>query len=78
MFVRRFSLLEKNLQEEVVEKIMLFHDRRNHRALKVHKLHGELAGFFSFSVNYRYRIVFFYEEKDSAVLSTIGDHTVYE
>lgn len=77
MFVRQFKALEQDLQEEVEEKIALFRDRRNHRFLKVHKLKGPLAGRFSFSVNYKFRIVFSYLSSRGAILLAVGDHTVY-
>jgi len=76
-FVRQFKGLEKNLQEEVIEKIELFCNRKNHRSLKVHKLTGRLAGRFSFSVNYKFRIVFLYLSSRSVVLLAVGDHDVY-
>ena len=78
-FVRQFNKLEPALKEEVLEKIELFRDSKNHEQLKVHKLKGRLKGNYSFSVNYQYRIVFEYEErtKNSAVLLAVGDHGVY-
>ena len=77
-FLRQFKKLPKNLQEEAHEKIKLFRHPANHPALKVHKLKGELSGYLSFSVNYRYRIVFKWESHStSAVLFAIGDHTIY-
>jgi plasmid maintenance system killer protein len=77
-FIRQYASLEPALQEEVKEKIALFADRRNHRQLRVHKLEGSLAGRYSFSVNYRYRIVFAYLSKTEAVLLAVGDHDVYK
>jgi len=77
-FVRQFKKLPKDLQEEVSLKIELFKDVKNHSVLSVHKLKGVLKGKYSFSVNYRYRIVFIYESKDSVVLLSFGDHTVYK
>ena len=77
-FVRQFNTLEKDLQEEVVEKIELFKDRKNHKQLKAHKLKGRLVGRYSFSVNYQMRIVFIYEQKDEAVFLTIGSHDAYK
>lgn len=76
-FVRQFKALDPALQEEVLEKIALFRERKNHPYLKVHKLQGRLAGRYSFSVNYRFRIVFSYRSKKEAVFLAIGDHTVY-
>ena len=78
-FRRQFKKLPTKLQEEVHEKIELFEDERHHEALHVHKLKGSMEGRFSFSVNYRYRIVFMWEKKNvSAILLAIGDHAVYD
>ena len=77
-FARRFRHLPEALQEEAAEKIRLFRDKKNHAQLRVHKLHGEFKGCFSFSVNYRTRIVFEYVSKKEAALLAIGDHDVYE
>lgn len=76
-FIRQVKCLEENLRVEVLEKIELFKDRKNHKALKVHKLHGALADCRSFSVNYKTRIVFRYETKNEAVLLAIGDYGIY-
>lgn len=77
IFIRHFNKLEPELQEEAIEKIELFRNKRNHTQLKVHKLYGRLANRYSFSVNYKTRIVFTYISKQEAVLLAIGDHTVY-
>jgi mRNA-degrading endonuclease YafQ of YafQ-DinJ toxin-antitoxin module len=77
-FVRQYKKLENDLQEEVLEKIELFKNKENHILLKVHKLHGKFKENFSFSVNYRFRIVFMWGEGDSAILLAIGDHEIYK
>lgn len=77
-FIRQYNAFERELQEEVFEKIELFKEVKNHKQLKVHKLHGRLAGRHSFSVNYKIRIVFSYLSKTETVLLAIGDHDVYK
>ena len=77
-FIRQFDKLDPALKEEVLEKIELFRNKRNHKRLKVHKLHGSLAGYFSFSVNYKTRIVFSYVSGHEAVLLAVGYHAVYD
>ena len=77
-FAKKLKSLEFALQEEVLEKIELFKDERNHKQLKVHKLQGVLSGKYSFSVNYQTRIVFSYLSKNEAVLLAVGDHDVYK
>ena len=77
-FLRQLKSLEITLQEEVIEKVELFKDIKNHRELKVHKLKGRLKGRWSFSVNYHFRIVFSYISKREAIMLAVGDHSVYD
>ena len=77
-FIRKLNGLDDTLRKEAVEKINLLKDIRNRRLLKVHKLHGPLAGLFSFSVNYKTRIVFEYVSKNEVALLSIGDHEIYD
>ncbi len=77
-FVRGLRSLEKDLADEATEKIELLKDRKNHDSLNVHKRRGALSGKWSFSVNYKTRIVFKFLSDDEAVLLAIGDHDVYK
>lgn len=77
-FVRQFNILEEDLRNEVIERIELFKNKKNHKLLKVHKLKGSLQGRYSFSVNYKTRIVFSYISKNEALLFVVGDHDVYK
>ncbi|OHA24695.1 MAG: hypothetical protein A3B11_00415 [Candidatus Taylorbacteria bacterium RIFCSPLOWO2_01_FULL_44_26] len=77
IFIRQFDDLPIDLQSEVLEKIGLLKIAQNHQQLKVHKLHGSLQDRYSFSVNYKIRIVFRYLSKNEIVLLVIGDHDIY-
>lgn len=76
-FKRMFKKLEEDLQQEALAKIELLREPRNNESLKVHKLKGPLKGCWSFSVNYRVRIIFTYTEPSEIVLMAIGDHDIY-
>ncbi len=78
-FVRQYKSLQVSLKLEVKQKIALFQDEKNHQSLKVHKLKGKLKEQYSFYVNYKIRIVFWYTEAKprEALLLAIGDHDVY-
>jgi len=78
IFVRQLNKLTKDLQDEVLEKIEMFRNRKNHEPLKVHKLHGPFKDCYSFSVNYEYRIIFSYESRKEIVLLAIGKHDLYK
>ena len=77
-FIRQFNRLETALQDEVVEKIELFKGVKNRKQLKIHKLKGRLKGHYSFSVNYKTRVIFTYLSKQEIVLLAIGEHGVYD
>lgn len=77
-FLRQYRKLPPELQAEVRESVERFREDPQCPSLRVHKLHGRLRGSLSFSVNYRYRVVFDWEKKNRiAVLLEIGDHDVY-
>jgi len=78
-FIRQLNELEPALREEVIKKIEEFKNPANHRRLRVHALKGRLEGFYSFSVNYKHRVVFTWvgKGKQLAGLEAVGDHDVY-
>lgn len=77
-FIRQYKKLQPSLQEEVKEKISLFEENPHHPFLKTHKLKGKLQDFWSFSVNYAYRIIFVYENDETVALLVVGDHSLYQ
>jgi addiction module RelE/StbE family toxin len=77
-FLKQMGKFPSDLYGEVREKIALFQNEPNHPFLKTHKLHGKLSNCWSFSVNYRYRIVFQYLSKKEVVLLCVGDHELYK
>ncbi len=77
-FLRRLKKLAPQLQELAFERINQFKERISHRRLEVHKLHGKYAGFFGFSIDNKYRIMFEWISSNEARLHTIGDHSIYD
>ena len=78
-FIRMLKALSSELQTEAIEKIELLKERKYHPMLKVHKLRGRLKDRYSFSVNYKTRILFVYiKPKQTPCLLAIGDHDVYD
>jgi addiction module RelE/StbE family toxin len=76
-FIREVNKLEKSLIDEVLYKINILKNSSDYTELKIHKLHGKMKDRWSFSVNYKIRIVFKYESQKEIVLLAIGDHDVY-
>jgi mRNA-degrading endonuclease YafQ of YafQ-DinJ toxin-antitoxin module len=77
-FLKKLSRFDDHLIDEISEKVELLKSVQNHLRLKVHKLNGPLDGCYSFSVNYRIRIVFEYsKDKKTIFLEDIGNHDIY-
>jgi len=76
-FLKKFSKLDPALQGESYEKIEIFKEIHNHQKLKVHKLQKPFITSFSFSVNYKIRIIFCYDENNpnKVYFLTIGNHS---
>lgn len=76
-FVKLFKKLPKTIKLLAIKKEKIFKEDVFDPILKTHKLDGELKGYYSFSVNYSYRIVFTFENGNVIVFTDIGDHSVY-
>ena len=78
-YARAYKKLADHLKQEVREAVALFRNPANHLRLRLHKLHGGLKHYHSFSVNYKVRIVVrIVKKKAIAILIDIGDHSLYE
>ena len=77
-FVRQIKKLKKPLFDKVTERIELLKNKENHQLLKVHKLHGELANYHSFSIGYDLRIIFRFMSSREILLIEIGTHDIYK
>lgn len=77
-FLRMLKKLPLGLQNEVIERVELFKDVKDHQRLEVHKLKGRLKKFYGFSVDYKNRIIFEYLSEDDVALLAVGDHEVYK
>lgn len=77
-FIRSYKLLNDYLKTEVKDKIEAFRNTKNHKSLKVHKLHGRFKGKCSFYVNYKFRVLFKYLDSKEVVLIDADDHDIYK
>ena len=74
-FKKSFKKLDKPLQKTAWKKLEIFKKDQFDPKLRTHKLKG--GNFFSFSVNYRVRIIFKIID-NRVVLIDIGDHSLYK
>lgn len=77
-FISQFESFDLKTQKLTQKKIDIFKANPKHSSLKTHKPGGALANYFSFSVDYKTRIVFEYGKKDTVHFLKIGSHDVYK
>ena len=77
-FLKKFKKLNKDIQSLAIEKEEFFKNDPFDSRLKTHKLSGRFEGFYSFSVNHSYRIIFTFDKKDIVSFHVIGNHDIYE
>jgi addiction module RelE/StbE family toxin len=78
-FVRQYKKLAQNVQNLAEKKGRIFRLNPFDSRLKSHKLSGEFEGFYAFSINFEYRIIFDFDTtKDVARFYQIGTHEIYD
>jgi len=77
-FIRQYKKLPKNIQKAAQEKETIFRQNPFDPRLKTHKLKGALEGFWSFSLNHSYRIIFDFQDEQVVRFYQIGNHDIYD
>jgi len=77
-FEKSYKKLANKIKKKAEKKEKIFRQNPFDQRLETHKLKGPLKGFYSFSIDDKYRIVFeFTKNKERAYFHNIGDHEVY-
>lgn len=77
-FVKQARKLNGEQYELLKKRIELLKNRNNHSVLRVHKLHGGLARFHSFSLDYSVRVIFKFDSENTISIIDIGNHDIYK
>ncbi len=77
-FVRKYKRLPDNIKDKAEKAEHIFRINPFNSALKTHKLTGKFKNFYSFSIDYKYRIIFEFEDRNTVYFHSVGDHSVYQ
>lgn len=77
-FKREYRKLSVEIKEKAKKKEKIFRKNPFDSQLNTHKLKGRLDGFWAFSVDYRYRIIFKSQDNNRVRFYVIGDHSLYK
>ncbi len=76
-FIKKYKKLPKQVRKLAEEKEEIFRKNINDSRLKTHKLHGDLKGFLSFSINSKTRIIFDVNKDGDIRFYLVGNHDIY-
>lgn len=77
-FEKSLYRLNRTVAQEFAQKQELFIQNPFSPSLKTHKLSGRLRGYWSFSVNYSFRVLFIFETEYQVTLVNVGTHGIYK
>jgi addiction module RelE/StbE family toxin len=77
LFEKSFQKLPFHIQDLAEKKEKWFRQDAFDSRLHTHKLKGELEGYWAYSVNYKYRILFRFLKSDEVIYYDIGMHDIY-
>ncbi len=77
-FAREYKKLPQKVKGAAEEIEAVFRDDPFNPVLGTHKLHGRFKDFWSFSIGFKFRIVFEFGEKGTVYFHSIGNHDVYQ
>jgi addiction module RelE/StbE family toxin len=77
-FEREYKKITKEIKLKVESREKIFRKNPHTPSLKTHKLSGELGDFWSFSVDFNYRIIFEFIDDGNVFFYSIGNHDIYK
>ena len=77
-FIKSYKMLSENIKTVAKKREIVFINNPFDKRLKTHKLKGKLKDYWSYSINYQYRILFRFLDKETVIYHDIGTHEIYK
>jgi len=77
-FAKHFRKLPVSVKNKALKKELILKSMPFSQILKTHKLSGQLSQYWSFSIDYHYRIVFRFINAKHLLLVDVGTHEIYK
>lgn len=77
-FAKEYKRLPLKIKITAEKNEKIFRINPRDARLKTHKLTGKLKGYYSFSIDYQYRIIFEFIEKKTVWFHSVGTHEIYK
>jgi addiction module RelE/StbE family toxin len=77
-FAKEYKKLPLKVKLTAEKKEKLFRKNPKEKSLKTHKLTGKLNNYYSFSIDFQYRIIFEIVSKKEVWFLSVGTHEIYK
>jgi addiction module RelE/StbE family toxin len=77
-FAKEYKRLPLKVKKLAEKKETILRKEPFESSLKTHKLTGKLKEYYSFSIDYQYRIIFEFAEKNVVWFHSVGTHEIYK
>lgn len=77
-FAKNYRKLPRVIRRKAEKREQIFRQEPFSSNLKTHKLLGKLEKYWSFSIDYQYRIVFRFTKEGEILFVDVGTHSVYK
>lgn len=78
IFFKNYKKLPASTRSKLEKLEIIFRANPFDPRLKTHPLAGKLKGFYSFSIDYHYRVVFYFEKENEIWFENVGTHAIYK
>lgn len=76
-FKKQFKKLPQRIQRLALAKEPMFRINPFNPSLRTHKISGKLQGIWSFSLDYKHRVLFRFLPDKTIIFISVGDHSIY-
>ena len=76
-FLKSAKRLEKQLVKKIKERDSIFRQNPFDSKLDTHKLRGRWEGYWAYSVDFHYRVIFVFEDTKLVTYYNVGPHKIY-
>ncbi len=76
-FAKAFRGLPEKIKKQAIQREKIFREDCFDSRLKTHKLKGNLGDYWSFSINYSYRMLLEFGGDGEAGFIDVGTHSIY-
>ncbi len=77
-FIKQMDSLPLDVEDKLKKMLLLLRENALHPSLRLHKLSGKWEGFYSLSLDRKYRVIFEVMENQDLLFVSVGTHAIYD